>query len=91
MDVYKQKSFSLGRLVSMALRGLTNIISVWPLVLIAVWYFAPTTLHLRWTYEYRDFGSARVYYACTYLGPGGFVNYMHGDTCPFVAVIDRRK
>ncbi len=84
MSTYSHKKFSIARLLSMALRGLINLISVWPLALLALWYFAPTTLHLRWSYEYQDIGETRVYYRCTYLGPHGFTSYMNSDICPFL-------
>ncbi len=84
------RSFLPWRLIAALLRGMGSLGSLWPLLAIIVWWLAPTTVHMRWEYTYRDIGTYRVYYDCTYLGPSGLVDYMHGDQCPFFALIDRR-
>lgn len=84
----KIRSWNIGALI---LRGIGGLLGMWPLLLIAIFFLSPMGPHLRWSYEYRDLGaSSRIYYACTYLGSRGFVRYMEGDDCPFIAMIDRR-
>lgn len=89
MSHYKPKTFFLWRMIAGLLRGIVKLFSAWPLLLIALFFISPIGPHLRWTYTYQDYYGNRTYYACQYLGSRGFINYMHGDDCPFVVMIDR--
>ena len=90
MSIYEHKKIRPWSITSWLLRSAANLLSLWPLLLVVALFVSPITLHMRWEYRYRDFGSTRVYYECSYLGPHGFVNYMKGDYCPFFTFIDRR-
>jgi len=90
MSVYTHKKTTPLRIIAKILRGIVGLFSVWPLLLAAAFVVFPISPHLRWQYTYRDFGAERVYYHCTYLGAGGFVEYMRGDTCPFITLINRK-
>lgn len=91
MSVYEHKKIRPWAVMSWLLRSVAGLLSLWPLLLVIALFVSPITLHMRWEYTYRDFGNYRVYYDCTYLGPAGFVNYMHGDNCPFFTLIDPKK
>lgn len=91
MSVYQHKKISSLRIIAKILRGMVSLFSAWPLLLIAAFFISPVSPHLRWTYSYNDYGNYRVYHRCTYLGAGGFVEYMRGDTCPFITLIHRNK
>lgn len=91
MTQQTHRGFSLWRVLAALLRGVGSLLHVWPLLAVVVWWVAPTTLHMRWEYTYRDIGTYRVYYDCTYLGPSGFRHYMQGDRCPFFALIQQKS
>ncbi len=92
MSIYTHRKITVWRIAAMALRGVVRLLSAWPLLLLVVFFISPVGPHLRWTYSYQDFGiNTRVYYRCQYLGSRGFLYYMHGDTCPFITIIDRRS
>ena len=75
----------------MVFRGMAGVFSAWPLLLIVFVIVSPIGPHVLWEYSYRDFRDGyRVYYSCTYFGSRGPVDYMHGDDCPLIAIIDRR-
>ena len=91
MDYYKPRKVRPLRIVAMALRSLTKLLSAWPIMLIAAFVISPVGPHLRWSYTYRDVGADyRIYITCEYLGSRGKVHYIRGDHCPFITVIDRR-
>ena len=90
MSLYTHKKLSRWRMVSMIFRGLASVLKVWPLLLLVACIVSPVTPHLRWSYRYQDYGPERIYFTCSYVGVKGTVNYMHGDTCPFIAFIDLR-
>ena len=92
MSVYKHRKTTVLRISAKFLRGLVlSLSSAWPLLLVAAFFVFPISPHLRWQYTYRDIGATRIYYHCTYLGAGGLIDYMHGDTCPFITLIDRNR
>ncbi|MCB1878216.1 MAG: hypothetical protein KDH88_19750 [Chromatiales bacterium] len=88
MTAYHHKKLRPWSLIAWSLRSLANLLRLWPLLAIAVWAASPVTLHLRWSYAYRDIGTYRVYTACTYLGPQGFIRSQPGETCPVFTLID---
>ncbi|MEM7220027.1 MAG: hypothetical protein AAF515_16795 [Pseudomonadota bacterium] len=91
---YQPKRIHLWRLVSASLRGVAALVKTlakaWPLALIAVCFLSPISPHLRWSYTYTDVGSYRVYRDCAYLGVTGEIFPDYSETCPLIALIDRR-
>lgn len=90
MSSYKHSILPVWKILSKLLRGIGKLLTLWPLLLVVAIFIAPTSPHLRWEYRYSDYGQYRVYHQCTYLGVDGFVNYQHGDDCPFIALITRQ-
>ena len=91
MNVYKPRKRSPLRFTADVLRGITKLLTLWPLLLVCVFFFSPISPHMRWTYTYQDYGQTRNYHRCEYIGPDGLVPYMHGDTCPFITLINRDR
>lgn len=92
MSLYTHKKITPLRVVALCLRGLVKLLNAWPLLLVIAFIASPVGPHLRWTYEYRDISrNYRVYISCQYVGSRGMVNYMRGDTCPLLTIIDRDK
>lgn len=89
MKPYKHKKISVWRIASIIIQGIAGAIRLWPLALVLAIFISPISPHLRWEYTYKDFGSRRVYYHCTYLGVHGLRFYMQGDECPVVALLRR--
>ena len=59
-----------------------------PLLMIAGVFFLPEPPHLRWQYEYRQFGAERVYIRCDYISFNSARTTL-GDQCPFIAFLER--
>ena len=89
MTIYEHKKITLWRITAKLLRSIVNLFSLWPLLLVVAIIFSPISPHLRWEYTYRGEGAFRVYYSCRYVGADGFVNYMRGEECPFITLIQR--
>lgn len=89
MGIYKHSKISPWRVAGIIIRGIISLLRLWPLILIAAAFVSPVTPHMRWSYTYRNFGSTMVFYSCTYVGVTGFIDYMHGDDCPFITLLDR--
>ena len=91
MAIYKPTHIRPLRLLAASIRGLGNLLSAWPLLLIAGILISSVGPHVLTEYRYVERGSHRHMIACDYLGSRGFVTVMHKSTCPFVILLDRRK
>ena len=87
---YKPKHFHPLRLVAMALRSLAGLLSVWPILLLALFFISPVGPHVLWSYTYEQRGSHRQMLTCDYLGSRGVVRSDYFGDCPFFTIIDRR-
>ena len=91
MRAYRHKKIRPFSVAARFLRGITALLSAWPLILVIALFVSPVSPHLRWSYTYRDIDTNyRVYIACEYLGARGIVRYVSGDQCPLITVIDSR-
>ena len=90
MTQCKHKKLRPLRLVSMALRGLAGLISLWPVLLLAGVLISPVGPHLRTQHSYERQGSYKRMVDCTYLGSRGWVRHKQGGKCPVITIIDRR-
>ncbi|MGJ8530564.1 MAG: type IV secretory system conjugative DNA transfer family protein [Alphaproteobacteria bacterium] len=61
-------------------RRVSRLISVWPVLALALFFISPIGPHLAVSYE----GSR-----CTYLGSRGFVWTDHGPECPLLAILNK--
>lgn len=90
MTHYTHKKLNAWRMIGMALRGLVSLLRLWPLAALAVLVISPIGPHLLWTYTYQDVYGVRIYTGCQYFGSRGLTDYMKGDDCPLVTIINRR-
>lgn len=90
MTHYRHRKISLLRIVSMILRKLGGLISIWPLLLIAALVISPVGPHLRVQYTYELRGTHRQMIDCEYLGARGFTKYIRYGECPVIVVLDTR-
>ncbi|MGH1439766.1 MAG: hypothetical protein ACRBBR_06620 [Cellvibrionaceae bacterium] len=92
MSEYQPNKIRPLRIIAMLFRAIGSLLSIWPLLLVAVFFISPTGPHLRMQYTYEERNPYyRHYLDCNYLGAKGFVKYRgEFNTCPFVVMIDRR-
>lgn len=90
-DHSERNRLSPWRLFGAVLRAIGSLLQLWPLLLIALWFFSPITLHLRWQYTYTPIGQTRIYTACEYIGPRGSVHIIDGYHCPLFTLLDARE
>lgn len=90
--MYKPKLFRRFALTSLVLRGINNLLGLWPLALMAALILSPVGPHLRIQYDYRDLGGGRkAMISCQYFGSRGMVRAPFGHECGVIAIIDARK
>ncbi len=90
MKTYSPKKYRPFLWLSMLLRGVVYLLRHWFLILVAVLVISPVGPHLLVWYTYTNYGAYKDMNDCIYLGGRGFVERDYGDTCPVIAVIDRR-
>lgn len=61
-------------------RMVSNLINVWPVLAIALFFISTTGPHLAISYDGPW---------CTYLGAHGFVQTDHGPECPLLAILNK--
>lgn len=88
MRPYKPKKLRPFLITAMLLRGLGNLVAIWPLLLIAAFILSPVGPHLRVQSTYANYGAYRNLIACDYIGSRGLVRVR--SDCPLVKIIDRR-
>lgn len=91
MSHYKPKRFRATKVFGYFFRGIAELLSRWPLLLLVAFLVSPVGPHLRYQYTYEDRGSYRYMLDCEYLGSRGFVRYYANGECPFFVIIDQRK
>lgn len=90
MNEYQRRPSKL----SWLLNSVAFVLERWPLILILAFFYFEQGPHLYWSGEYREFGGARVYTACTYIGSRGAIQLdfrRFNDDCPTILWIDTEK
>lgn len=73
------------------LRIVARLLTIWPLLLIAVCVISPISPHVLYQYSYIQQGSHKLKLSCRYIGARGFVFYKKQGKCPVITLIDRRE
>jgi hypothetical protein len=81
------------RLLKMAkgARMVSALVDLWVLALIAAFVVSPIGPHLRWSYQYHQYGSgARSFVSCNYIGSRGMITQNLAPRCPLIVFLDSR-
>lgn len=81
------------RLLKMAkgARMASGLVDLWVLALIAAFIASPIGPHLRWSYQYHQFGNGpRSFVSCNYIGSRGMITPDLAPRCPLIVFLDSR-
>lgn len=90
MDIYTPRKLRRWAIATMTVRGVIQLLELWPLLLILALFISPIQPYLRMQYRYIPVGHTKIMIDCDYLGPHGYIKYRIGTRCPVVVVLDTR-